>query len=159
MHPASSDSSASAASSVVEYMAAGGVVIHNGAVLLLDRPARNEIRLPKGHVDPGESDDVTALRETVEETGYAELEIVHDLGSKVVEYDFRGTHFRRTEHYYLMRLTGERQVERPPVDAAGFRPFWASLDDAELLLTYTAEQETLRTAVAAHTAHGDGATA
>ena len=47
------------------YVAAGGVIIHDGQMLLLDRPHRGEIRLPKGHVDPGESHDETALRETM----------------------------------------------------------------------------------------------
>ena len=37
------------------YNAAGGVVIHEGRMLLLDRSTRNEMRLPKGHVEAGES--------------------------------------------------------------------------------------------------------
>jgi 8-oxo-dGTP pyrophosphatase MutT (NUDIX family) len=137
---------------VIEYVAAGGVVIHEGRVLLLDRPSRNEIRLPKGHVDPGESDDVAALRETVEETGYAQLTIVADLGSQLVEFDYRNRHYRRTEHYYLMRLDGSQQVERPPADAHNFHPFWAELAQAAALLTYPAEQATLQRAYAAYQA-------
>ena len=39
---------------VREYEAAGGVVARDGKVLLLWRPARDEIRLPKRHVEPGE---------------------------------------------------------------------------------------------------------
>ena len=66
----------------VDYVAAGGVIIRDGQMLLLDRPRRGEIRLPKGHVDPGETHDETALRESAEETGYADLEIVEDLGER-----------------------------------------------------------------------------
>lgn len=133
---------------VIEYVAAGGVVIHDGKVLLLDRPTRGEIRLPKGHVDPGETHDQTALRETVEESGYAELAIVADLGTQVVEFDYCGHHYRRTEHYYLMRLAGQGQAPRPPADVASFRPFWAELHQAPHLLTFPAERATTERAIA-----------
>lgn len=43
------------AGEVVRYVAAGGVVVGAGRVLVLERPGRNELRLPKGHVEHGES--------------------------------------------------------------------------------------------------------
>jgi 8-oxo-dGTP pyrophosphatase MutT (NUDIX family) len=134
----------------IEYLAAGGVVIHEGQVLLLDRPSRREVRLPKGHVEPGESHQAAALRETVEETGLAELEIIADLGLQTVEFDYRGEHFRRTEHYFLLGKLGDGEQPRPPKDVEEFRPFWASLDDAVKLLTYPAEQTMARKAIAAY---------
>lgn len=138
----------------IEYTAAGGVVIHDDRMLLLARPSRDEIRLPKGHVDPGERHDETALRETAEEAGYTDLEIVADLGERVVEYDYRGCHYRRTERYYLMRKVGDGQQPRPPKDAADFRPFWATLAEAATLLTYAGEQEMARRAIAAYCSEG-----
>lgn len=136
----------------IEYTAAGGVVIHDGRMLLLNRPGRHEIRLPKGHVDPGERHEQAARRETVEETGYADLAIVADLGEQVVEYDYAGRHYRRTEHYFLMRKTGDGQQPRPPGDNAQFRPFWADLAEAADLLTYPSEQAVARRAVAVYQA-------
>ena len=136
--------------STVEYVAAGGVVIHDGEMLLLDRPRRGEIRLPKGHVDPGESDDETALRETVEESGYSDLEIVEDLGAQIVEFDSEAKHYRRTEHFYLMRLVSDRQEPRSPKDEEQFRPFWVPMVEAVKLLTYLAEQETAQRAIVAY---------
>ncbi|XP_075981206.1 purine phosphoribosyltransferase family protein Apf [Anticarsia gemmatalis] len=46
---------------------------------------------PKGHVDPGESDWVTALRETKEEAGLSEeeLEVYKDI-SKELHYEVKG---------------------------------------------------------------------
>jgi 8-oxo-dGTP pyrophosphatase MutT (NUDIX family) len=134
----------------VEYIAAGGVIIHDGQMLLLDRPRRGEIRLPKGHVDPGESHDETALRETIEETGYGDLEIVRDLGVRLVEFDSEGRHYRRTEHYYLLRTVTDRQVPRTPKDEQQFRPFWVPMADAAKLLTYLAEQEVAQRAIEAY---------
>jgi 8-oxo-dGTP pyrophosphatase MutT (NUDIX family) len=135
---------------MIEYSAAGGVVIQNGLMLLLDRPKRREVRLPKGHIEPGEAPDVTALRETGEETGLAGLEIVADLGEQVVEFDYQGNHYRRTETYYLMRQVHDQTAARPPHDQEQFRPKWTPLAQAPALLTFPAEQEVARRAIAAY---------
>jgi 8-oxo-dGTP pyrophosphatase MutT (NUDIX family) len=136
----------------ITYTAAGGVIIHDNQILLLDRPARGEIRLPKGHVDPGERDDETALRETVEETGYSDLAIVADLGSRIVRYEYQQAVYARTEHYFLLRKLSDAQQPRPSKDAQQFRPFWVPLDEAAAQLTYPAEQDVMRRAVAAYQA-------
>jgi 8-oxo-dGTP pyrophosphatase MutT (NUDIX family) len=131
------------------YSAAGGIVIHAGRMLVLDRPTRKEVRLPKGHVETGESTLEAALRETAEESGYADLAVVADLGSQVVEFALRGDHVTRTEHYYLLRLNSERRMQRNAEDAAQFKPLWLPLSDAVARLTYAAEQEMARRAIAA----------
>jgi 8-oxo-dGTP pyrophosphatase MutT (NUDIX family) len=130
----------------VRYRAAGGVVVHAGNVLLLDRPTRNEVRLPKGHIEDGESPAAAALRETAEESGYAALEIVADLGMRTVEFVYKKTQYIRDEYYYLMRLRAEEMAARPPADEAQFRPVWVPLADAERQLTFEAEQDVLRRA-------------
>ena len=56
-------------------------MINDDKLLVLERPARGEVRLPKGHVEPGEAPREAALREVREEAGYADLEIVADLGA------------------------------------------------------------------------------
>lgn len=127
------------------YISAGGVVIDQERVLLLDRPARGEVRLPKGHVEADEEIEDAALRETVEESGFGDLSIVAALGSQVVEFDFAEKHVVRTEHYFLMRLNSFFQLQRNAKDEEQFHVLWASLEDAPKLLTYAAEQEvTLR---------------
>ncbi|RIK55264.1 MAG: hypothetical protein DCC57_05670 [Chloroflexi bacterium] len=140
---------------LIEYVAAGGIIIHDEQMLLLDRPSRDEIRLPKGHVEQGESDADAALRETIEETGLAGLAVVADLGTQVVEFDYQGDHYRRTEHYYLMAKVGDETLPRSPKDAADFQPFWARLEDVLLLLTYPGEQSVARKAITCYRqAHG-----
>ncbi|KAJ8717389.1 hypothetical protein PYW08_005788 [Mythimna loreyi] len=58
---------------------------------------------PKGHVDPGESDYVTALRETKEEAGLSEddLEIYKDV-SKILYYKVKGN--PKVVVYWLAKL-------------------------------------------------------
>ncbi len=132
------------------YDAAGGVVIDNEHMLLLDRPMRREVRLPKGHVDPGETPVQAALRETIEESGYADLEILDDLGSQVVMFNFQGDDYIRTEHYYLMRLTTQRTVRRSRKDEAQFTPIWAALSEAVDRLTFDAEKQFATRAIEAY---------
>ena len=129
------------------YRAAGGVVVRGDQVLLLNRPSRGEVRLPKGHVEPGEEDREAALREVREETGYQRLRVVCDLGVQRVEFDnpWDGHHYIRQEHYFLMCLEGAEQAPRPPGDAQ-FSPFWAPLDRAAELLTFESERAVLRRA-------------
>ena len=49
--------------------AAGGVVVHQGRVLIVHRPRYDDWTLPKGKLDRGESFEDAALREVWEETG------------------------------------------------------------------------------------------
>ena len=69
-----------------EVRAAGGIVLHDGRVLMVHRPRYDDWSLPKGKLDPGERDEDAALREVEEETG-----LVCVLGPLVgtVEYDDR----------------------------------------------------------------------
>jgi 8-oxo-dGTP pyrophosphatase MutT (NUDIX family) len=130
------------------YSAAGGVVVHAGCVLVLDRPSRAEVRLPKGHVRPGEPPDAAAIRETREETGYRDLRLVGDLGHQVVTFEYEGRHIVRTERFYLLRLVSETTVSRTTKDDGQFEVLWLAPDDALARLTYDPEREWVRRALA-----------
>jgi 8-oxo-dGTP pyrophosphatase MutT (NUDIX family) len=125
-------------SDVERYVAAGGVVIDGDRVLVLRRPSRDEVRLPKGHVDPGESVDDAAVREVREESGYAAV-IEADLGEQIVELERKGRWCVRTERYFLMRLETRDVAAGEPQ----FEPAWLSWDEARQTLTFDAEREWL----------------
>jgi len=129
----------------IRYQAAGGVVIDTDRVLILRRPDRNEVRLPKGHIERGESAQETALREVAEESGYADIEIVADLGHQTVEFDYKGDHVIRDEHYYLARLHSSRRVKRE-IQELQFIPVWIGWEEALSELTFKAEREWVRRA-------------
>jgi 8-oxo-dGTP pyrophosphatase MutT (NUDIX family) len=143
-----------------EYHAAGGVVVDDaGRVLLIERlivrggKVGLEVRLPKGHVEPGETDEQAAVREVCEETGYCGLAVLADLGEYLTEFDWpdEQTHVRRCEHYYLLRLTdpvaGQPHFDHPEAEEALFRPRWAAdLTEAEQSLTFDSEREFIRRA-------------
>lgn len=134
----------------IRYKSAGGIVVQMDILddlppsepflLLLDRPSRAEVRLPKGHIDPGENAEEAALRETSEETGYGDLSILKDLGHRTVEFDYKGAHYIRKERYFFMKLLSPRQVARPPKDAKQFDVLWAPIGRARERLTFEAER-------------------
>ena len=140
-----------------EYRAAGGVVLDDaGRVLLIERwVMRNgqlgfEIRLPKGHVEEGETDEQAAVRETCEETGYCAVAVIADLGEYLNEFILPEERVLRHEHFYLMRLTdatpGEPHFDSANADEARFRPRWAAnLAEAEALITFASERVFRRT--------------
>lgn len=129
---------------VVRYTAAGGVVVHDGRVLVLHRPGRGEVRLPKGHIEPGESAQEAALRETREESGYTNLVVQADLGTQLVEFERDGEHVVRTERYFLMEPVG--QAFQPVVGEPQFEPVWLPWDEALTALTFEPEREWVRRA-------------
>ena len=131
-------------SRVVRYTAAGGVVVHDGCVLVLRRPFQGEVRLPKGHVEPGECVQAAALRETREESGYADLVMVADLGAQVVEFDYAGRHVVRHERYFLMALASH--PDSPARGEEQFEPLWLTWDEALAALTFEGEREWVRRA-------------
>jgi len=132
----------------VYYQAAGGVVIHKGKVLLLERPSRNEVRLPKGHIEAGEAPAEAALREVHEEAGYAKLRIVADLGPQQVQFvdPYRERQVTRDERFFLMGLRDEQPSERE-VGEAQFEPIWVSAADAVARLSFETEREFVRRAL------------
>jgi 8-oxo-dGTP pyrophosphatase MutT (NUDIX family) len=138
-------------SPIRQYASAGGVVVDASGekVLVLLRPkrlgpeGRPEIRLPKGHIESGESRHEAALREVCEEAGLLDLAILADLGHRTVEFDWQGQHTVRDESYFLMAcpshtqaVAGEQQFER----------VWLTWDEALSRLTFEAEREWVRRA-------------
>jgi 8-oxo-dGTP pyrophosphatase MutT (NUDIX family) len=137
------------------YQSAGGVVVDShGRVLLIERTIAgvHEIRLPKGHIDPGEAPEDAARREVCEETGYCDVQILRDLGWATISFETAQTRVVRDERYYLMALGSDRR--QPPqfqtAQEALYSNRWASsFDQAEALLSFEGEKAVVRRACAA----------
>src|SRR5262249_39444314 len=86
-----------------EVRAAGGVIVRDGAVLLVHRPHYGDWSFPKGKLDPGESWEEAAVREVEEEAG-----LRCSLGPELGRTHYRDGQGREKEvRYYLMDCDGE----------------------------------------------------
>jgi 8-oxo-dGTP pyrophosphatase MutT (NUDIX family) len=101
------------------------------------------VRLPKGHVEPGESTEQAALREVREEAGLLDLEILASLGHQTAEFDWDGQRFIREEFYFLMTLPPNAEYHRPE---GQFERLWLPWEHAARKLSFEAEREWVRRA-------------
>lgn len=138
----------------VRYTACGGVVVAGDRVLVLLRPSRSELRLPKGKLELGEELEQAARREIAEESGFSALELVEDLGEQTIEFerldeDGSPMHVTRDERFFLYKLTDKERGEQHPDDVEEFVPDFRPFEQALADLTYEAEKEWVRRAQAA----------
>ena len=131
---------------MTEAVSCGGVVIHDGKVLLLYKNQNGRYMgwvLPKGTVEPGETYQQTALREGKEETN-SDAEIVKYIGK--TQYTFRGNEdiVSKTVHWYLMVTDSfdcKPQAEEFFVDAGFYKQH-----EASYLLKFHDEKQMMRRA-------------
>lgn len=81
--------------------AAGGVVIIDNKFVAIERNGIPD--LPKGHIEKGESPEVTALREVEEETGITDLEIIQELPATWHCYLLNDQWTIKKTSWYLMK--------------------------------------------------------
>jgi 8-oxo-dGTP diphosphatase len=109
--------------------AAGGVVVREGAVLLVHRPKYDDWSFPKGKCGEGESDEVCALREVEEETGLR-CELLEEVG----ETSYRDGKGRpKVVRYWRMRALAGDFVPHDEVDEIS----WVTPEAAAELLSWS----------------------
>src|SRR5688572_3795278 len=118
------------------YRTGGGIVVLDERVLVLRRPRRGEVRLPKGHVEPEESVAACAIREVREESGLQDPRLVLPLGIVENRFAHRGSRFIRHEEWFLMAAPGPGLGIHEPQ----WQPAWVPHGEAPGLLTYEAER-------------------
>lgn len=125
-----------------DYVAAGGIITRDDQVLLLHKHHLNEYVLPKGHVEPGETLEQAAVRETREETGYHNLRVLAQLGPPLrAEFPLKGRWTVRDETYFLMALedetlAAEQDHDDAVYDKQVFRLLWVPLAGAPGRLSF-----------------------
>ena len=129
-------------------LSAGGAVVHDNNVIVVvpvkrDARGRRVLVLPKGHLDPGETDELAAIREVMEETG-VRAELVDKLGDVEYSYERRGRRRNKRVAFYLFEYRSG-SVEDHDHEIENAR--WMPLEEAAEALTYAGEREMVRRAL------------
>lgn len=126
----------------MEEFSAGGVVVHEGRVLVVvpvrrDDRGQRVLALPKGHPEPGESAEQAAIREVREETG-TEVELIEPVGEIRYAYDHRGRRRdKRVGFFLFLYCSGSLQDHDHEIEEAR----WMAIEQAERELTYPGERD------------------
>lgn len=134
--------------SVSREVSAGGVVVHDGRVVVIvpTRLAADGSRvlgLPKGHPDGEETLAQAATREVREETG-VEAELLQELGEVRYWYVRDGRRVAKSVFFFLFDyLSGDPADHDDEVLEAR----WLSLEQARAQLTYPGEREMVERAL------------
>ncbi|MBV9363951.1 MAG: NUDIX domain-containing protein [Solirubrobacterales bacterium] len=132
---------------VVE-LSAGGAVVHDSKVIVVvpvkrDARGRRVLVLPKGHLDAGETDELAAIREVMEETGVTAA-LIDKLGDVEYSYERRGRRRDKRVAFYLFEYrSGSLEDHDHEIEEAR----WMPLKEAAEALTYPGEREMVRRAL------------
>lgn len=116
---------------------AGGIVLHDGKVLVVKSRIRASTEFPKGTVEPNEPLELAAIREVEEETGYR-VKIIDDLGGSTFDFESKdnGIEYRKTVFYFLMILADDHAPVQNLQDGEDFETLWLTIDEAKKQLTF-----------------------
>jgi 8-oxo-dGTP pyrophosphatase MutT (NUDIX family) len=142
----------------LDQVSAGGVAFRwkdsQPEIAIVSMKPKLRWQLPKGIVDPGESPDVTAVREVREEAG-VETERLGLI--ETIEYWYRSVRngrpvrYHKFVHFYLMEYrSGDVANHDHEVEEAR----WVSVDEALQMLEFKSEREVVEKARAMIEAKG-----
>ena len=134
----------------VDETSAGGLVLDRlgpgaaGALIgRLDRRGRLLWSLPKGHVEAGETEPETAVREVAEETGISGR-VIGKLGTIDFWFVAEGRRVHKTVHHYLLLAVDPvRGLELSDADVEVSEVAWVPLEELAARLAYADERRLL----------------
>ena len=131
----------------VDETSAGGLVLDHrgpdarGALIgRLDRRGRLLWSLPKGHVEAGETEPETAVREVHEETGILG-EVIGKLGTIDFWFVADGRRVHKTVHNFLLLATGGLELSDEDVEVSEVA--WVPVEELAARLAYADERRLL----------------
>jgi 8-oxo-dGTP pyrophosphatase MutT (NUDIX family) len=134
----------------VDETSAGGLVLDrlapdaSGALIgRLDRRGRLLWSLPKGHVEAGETEQQTAVREVAEETGVVGR-VIGKLGTIDFWFVAEGRRVHKTVHHYLLLAVDQvHGLELSDEDVEVSEVAWVPLGEVSGQLAYADERRLL----------------
>lgn len=134
----------------LDQVSAGGVAYRwresRPEIVIVSVKPKLRWQLPKGIVDPGETSEVTAVREVREEAG-VETELLALI--EIVEYWYRSykngkpVRFHKFVHFYLVKYRSGNVTDH---DHEVAEARWVSFDEAMEMLAFKGEREVVEKA-------------
>ena len=124
----------------------GVVLLNSNKVLLLQHPdttTSGHWDFPKGHVEKGEDELQTALRELKEETGIDNIKIVDDFNHHISYTFFRDNETILKEVVFFLGITNQEKVS---ISSEHQNFVWLQYESAYERLTYDNAKKTLKKA-------------
>jgi len=126
---------------------AGGIVYYDaggdGPVYLLMSNRKGYWEFPKGHVDPGETEEEAAIREVREETGLDDVKIVSGFKVKIkYTYSKDGKKYPKEVVFFLMKA----EPKRVEVSEEHTGYVWLKYEDAIKKISYDNARKVLEKA-------------
>lgn len=127
-----------------KYEKSCGAVIFNGAGrILLIHQQKGHWGFPKGHVENGETEEMTALREIKEEVG---LDVDIDTGFREVTRYSPYPGVIKDVVYFVARVSGSDRIKLQPEEVIAYE--WATAQGARNALTFRGDRELVEKAIA-----------
>jgi len=128
----------------------GVVLLNSNKVLLLQHPdttTSGHWDFPKGHVEKGEDELQTALRELKEETGIDNVKIIDDFNHLISYNLLRGGDTILKEVVFFLGITNQEKVS---ISSEHQNYAWLQYESAYERLTYDNAKKTLKEAFVFH---------
>lgn len=119
----------------------GCIIIKNNKILLVYEKRRNFWGLPKGHVEQGESEEETALREVREEVG---LDVEIDKTKRYSLNYIINNEIDKTSIFYIAKPKNE-DIKMQESEIGNIK--WCSFEEAVELLTFEDWKQMLKNAI------------
>ena len=126
---------------------AGGIIINDGKVLVINWTTKPYVCFPKGHIEQNETSEQAAIRELKEETGY-DVRIRRKLGSWM-QFIKEGEKTRCKEvDYYLLALANNNAPKPRREEREKFVNKWLTPEEAMATLSFQDSKDALAMALA-----------
>ena len=119
---------------MIYHKSSGGVLfsIDFKKVYLIKKIDRNELALPKGHIEEGETPLDAAKREIAEETGFSNFIILGSTPCNMIKYQFvdAGVKNEKVVYFFTAIVLDEKSIPTQEMKDEGLDGEWFDFEDA-----------------------------
>lgn len=116
---------------MINEKSCGAFVLNGKKVLIVQQKKSGNYGFPKGHVEPNETEEETAIREVKEETG-VDIEIISN--KKYSISYMQNENINKEVVYYLAKAMNKKSQEQQEKEISNI--VWVEIEDVEKILSF-----------------------